>query len=62
MAIKVRKEILGSHVHLAVFVGPDEDHLALAGRLVMRIEESGEVEEALLSAPTALELENETKH
>ena len=36
MQFKLRNEKLGGHVHIDVFVGSDEDHLALAGTLVMR--------------------------
>jgi hypothetical protein len=30
---------LGEHVHLALWAGEDEDHLALCGRLTMRLAE-----------------------
>ena len=34
MIIKLRSERRGAHVHERVFVGPDTDHLALAGVLI----------------------------
>lgn len=37
MHLKLKAELLGEHVHEHVFVGPDRDHLALAGTLVMDI-------------------------
>lgn len=37
MIIKLRSERRGAHVHERVFVGPDVDHLALAGVLVFDI-------------------------
>ena len=37
--IKFRDERKGEHVHSRIFMGPDEDHLALTGRLIMRIGE-----------------------
>lgn len=39
MIIKFRDERRGNHVHSRVFIGPDEDHLALAGTLVFNIGE-----------------------
>jgi hypothetical protein len=47
MTIKTKKEIRGAHEHLDVFVGPDKDHLALSGHLVLREKEAREVEYAL---------------
>lgn len=52
MAIKIRKEVLGSHAHLDVFIGKDKDSLAKAGHLVVRDHEAQEVEHAL-TAPHA---------
>ena len=37
MIIKLRSERRGAHVHELVFVGPDADHLALAGVLVFDV-------------------------
>ena len=39
MYLRLRSERKGSHVHQRVFVGPDSEHLALAGTLVMNIGE-----------------------
>lgn len=39
MVIKLRSEKKGEHVYESVFIGPDEDYLALAGTLTMRVEE-----------------------
>ena len=39
MIIKIYSELEGEHVHDRVFVGPDEDHLALAGTLAFRMGE-----------------------
>lgn len=39
MIIKLRSELRGNHVHERVFVGPDADHLALAGKLVFHVGE-----------------------
>lgn len=47
MTIKIKKEVLGGHAHLDVFVGPDADHLAKAGHLVLREGEAREFEYAL---------------
>jgi len=47
VTIKTKKEIRGAHEHLDVFVGPDKDHLALSGCLVLRHDEAKEVEYAL---------------
>jgi hypothetical protein len=49
MTIKIRKEVLGGHTHLDVFMGPDKDHVAKAGSLVLRNEEVKEFEGAVLS-------------
>ncbi len=37
MIVKLKSERKGGHVHERVFVGPDEGHLALAGKLVFDI-------------------------
>mgnify|MGYP001578872877 CR=1 FL=1 len=37
MIIKLRSERRGHHVHERVFVGPDVDHLALAGVLILDV-------------------------
>jgi len=47
MTIKIKKEVRGAHEHLDVFVGPDKDHLALSGHLVLRHNEASEIEYAL---------------
>lgn len=39
LTVRYRFKLLGGHVHARVFVGPDGDHLALVGNLVMREEE-----------------------
>ena len=39
MIIKLRSERRGAHVHERVFVGPDTDHLALAGVLIFDVGE-----------------------
>lgn len=39
MHIRLRDDLAGSHVHTRVFVGPDADHLALAGTTVLRVGE-----------------------
>lgn len=39
MVIKLRSERRGSHIHETVFVGPDEDHLANSGTLVLEMGE-----------------------
>lgn len=39
MVIRLRDELQGRHCHTRVFVGKDEDHLALSGRLCMEIDE-----------------------
>lgn len=49
MAVKLRQQIRGEHVHVDVFVGVDADHLQLAGNLVLRPKESN-----LFSAVLAL--------
>jgi len=36
---KLNHELRGGHVHVAVFSGPDRDHLGKCGDLVMRKEE-----------------------
>ena len=46
--IKLKSERKGVHVHEYVFIGPDEDHLALAGRLVFDIGQWQEFGAALL--------------
>ncbi len=48
MIIKFRDERKGEHIHSRVFVGPDEDHLALAGTLIMRLGEWQTLGAALL--------------
>lgn len=53
MAIKVRKEMYGSHAHLDVFIGPNMDNLAKAGHLVVRANEAQEVEHALTAPYSA---------
>lgn len=35
LALKLRPQVLGGHVHIDVFVGTDADHLQNAGRLVV---------------------------
>jgi len=37
MIVKLSSELKGNRVHERVFVGPDKDHLALAGRLVFEM-------------------------
>lgn len=37
MIIRLRDERRGNHVHTRVFVGPDHEHLALAGQLCLDI-------------------------
>ena len=39
MYLKIKSELLGAHVHERLFVGPDKEHLALAGTLVFDIGE-----------------------
>lgn len=39
MTFKFNHELLGGHVHIAVFSGKDRDHLGKCGDLVMREEE-----------------------
>ena len=39
MIVKLRSERRGAHVHERVFVGPDTDHLALAGVLIFDVGE-----------------------
>lgn len=39
LAIKIKYQLVGQHVHIYVYVGPDTDHLASAGKLIMRKEE-----------------------
>jgi hypothetical protein len=53
MIIKVISETLGGHVHERVFVGPDRDHLALAGELVFGEEEAIRFEGLLALAASA---------
>ena len=48
MIIKLRSERRGEHVHERVFVGPDEDHLALAGTLVFDVGQWQEFGAALM--------------
>ncbi len=48
MIIKMRSMRLGEHVHEQVFVGPDEEHLALAGTLILRMGEWQSLGAALL--------------
>lgn len=45
--IKFREDTRGSHVHIDVFVGPDEEHLANAGRLVFREDEWSKLRDAV---------------
>lgn len=33
--VKLRSRLRGAHRHVSVFMGPDADHLALTGELVM---------------------------
>jgi hypothetical protein len=37
-------QVFGNHAHVTVFIGPDSDHRASAGRLVCRLEEIEEQE------------------
>lgn len=37
--IVVRDKLRGGHVHSHIWMGPDKDHLALTGTLVMRRDE-----------------------
>ncbi len=39
MILKLRDKLLGDHVHVDVFIGPDTEHLAKAGTLVFRVHE-----------------------
>jgi len=39
MIIKLRDERQGNHIHTRVFMGEDEDHFKLTGRLVMDVGE-----------------------
>lgn len=39
LVVRYRFAVLGAHVHVRMFVGPDADHLALAGSFVMRDDE-----------------------
>lgn len=39
MAIKLKSKLIGSHVHDYIYMGHDEGHLALNGRLIFTIEE-----------------------
>jgi hypothetical protein len=39
MTFKLNHELLGGHVHIAVFSGADRDHLGKCGDLVMRADE-----------------------
>ena len=39
MHIRIRSKAIGKHVVARVFCGEDEDHLALAGRLCLRVGE-----------------------
>lgn len=39
MIFKLRCARVGGHVDTRLFVGPDEDHLALSGRLSLRFDE-----------------------
>lgn len=39
MHIRLRDKRGGDHVHTRVFVGPDKDHLALAGELTFNVGE-----------------------
>lgn len=39
MHLRYRYEVLGGHTHCRVFMGPDRQHLASCGSLVMRNEE-----------------------
>jgi hypothetical protein len=48
VTIKVVSETLGGHVHQRVFVGPDRDHLALAGELVFSEQEARAFEAMLV--------------
>jgi len=47
MIIKLSGKWTGPHVHEHVFVGPDIDHLALAGVLHLGVEESSKFRIAL---------------
>jgi hypothetical protein len=46
--VKLVSERHGEHVHDRVFIGPDVDHLALAGRLVFDVGQWQEFGAALL--------------
>lgn len=37
--LKLKSERLGDYVHEQIFIGPDKDHLALAGKLVLQVGE-----------------------
>jgi len=39
MILKIRDRLLGAHVHVDVFIGPDADHLAKSGELVFTVRE-----------------------
>jgi hypothetical protein len=54
MTFKLNHELLGGHVHIAVFSGKDRDHLGKCGDLVMRAEEWPEFVAALLHGPNDL--------
>lgn len=47
----------GSHIHVDVFMGPDADHLALCGRLVVRESEAAELQRAVDGEAVLRELE-----
>lgn len=47
MTFKLKHELRGGHVHIAVFSGPDRDHLGKCGDLVMRAEEWPEFRDIL---------------
>ncbi len=40
MNLKTHSEKRGEHVHVAFFMGPDSDHLAKCGALVLRVGEA----------------------
>lgn len=50
MMMKLKDTLRGGHVHVDVFVGPDADHLAHTGTLVLRLGEWRAVELAFAMA------------
>jgi hypothetical protein len=54
VTFKFNHELLGGHVHIAVFSGKDRDHLGKCGDLVMREEEWPEFKETLIKGAGAL--------